>query len=172
MRSQRKKPSNLTKRLNQLIDKLDYDFSNFEIEEFKKRIEEKHQITIQLKPWKFSKMKSGAWVKLGKLNIVYYEPTPLTIHANHSILHEFGHIILGHKPIRTDAAQGEIDTTEFENSVVLFKSTNYTDRQEVEAETFATLIQERIQRLAKRNQPMKSQNQNMNEIALGMSLDE
>jgi hypothetical protein len=141
----------LIKKINALVDSLEYDFSRFEIRGFAARVAEKRGRQIELVPMLFTSDAFAAWVPDDEdlTDYIFYEPGLVEVRTNQFILHEIGHMLLRHQPrelsqeisnlvrnLRNDRSP-ELGTA----AVGLLRSIYYPDDQEEEAETFSSWIQ-------------------------------
>ncbi|MPY58647.1 hypothetical protein [Streptomyces spongiae] len=96
----------------------------------------------------------GAWIATDTDDHVFFEPGTTRPHQNHIILHEIGHILLGHhRPVTTDDAPVRAALPDLDPRLVrrLLRRSIHTTRQEQEAETFADLVLSRALRPCPRN---------------------
>ncbi|QES47314.1 hypothetical protein DEJ50_05205 [Streptomyces venezuelae] len=85
----------------------------------------------------------GLWVGTDSTDFVFYEAQTSPLHREHIVLHELGHILFGHNALADmDPAA---DLQENPEAVVprVLGRTNYTTRQEQEAEMLASMIRAR-----------------------------
>jgi hypothetical protein len=156
----------LQSRLNNLLESLEYNFSWFTLEDFIRWVEKYRNRELILIPFNFSSPhKNGAWVSddEDQIDFVFYQPGPPEFHAVQNILHELSHILCNHIPkeidketvlylrseltrLRNDDEPTDgVSTPSIEKAAVgLFRSLAYTDEQEAEAETLASIIQARV----------------------------
>lgn len=66
------------------------------------------------------------------VDYVFYEAQTTPLHREHIVLHELGHILFGHHSLEGEEADG--------GAPVVLGRTNYTTRQEQEAEMLASMI--------------------------------
>jgi hypothetical protein len=132
-----------------VLGELNYNYKAFTIENFVRTIGETKSRAILTIPWKMSGGLFGAWISDGeepKEYIFYRENVPL-IHQVHIQLHELSHFLLGHSTlkIRKDLIVSAIKGVEQMpfNELTLLRSTEKNEI-ETEAETLASLMQERI----------------------------
>jgi len=94
----------------------------------------------------------GMWVGTDHLDLIYYEETTSSLHQDHIILHEIGHMVCDHTGAAlatTDQIRSLLltDTVRDQVHTVLGRGA-YTAGEEQEAEMVATLILERAARPA------------------------
>ena len=83
-------------------------------------------------------------------HIIAYEITTNRVHRDHIIVHELAHVVMGHQPI--DIAGADATRSVLPNLAptlvarVLGRTGGYTDVEEREAETMATLLLQRAGR--------------------------
>ncbi|MFJ5632111.1 hypothetical protein ACIQF5_05605 [Streptomyces goshikiensis] len=75
----------------------------------------------------------GLWVGTDTVDYVFYEAQTTPLHREHIVLHELGHILFGHHSLEGQSAEGDGVPT-------VLGRTNYTTRQEQEAEMLASMI--------------------------------
>jgi hypothetical protein len=88
----------------------------------------------------------GIWIAFEHVDVVYYEAGTSTLHKNHIIAHELGHLLCGHNASGLESP--DLLATLFPNlSRALVASvmgrTTYSTVEEQEAELIATLLLER-----------------------------
>jgi len=114
----------------------------------------------------------GCWIKTGKADYVVYQQRTTHHHQNHIILHEVGHILAGHDAAVGSAAPGVAEGPYPEIArqpvrLALFRN-SFSNRQEREAETIATMIMQRasvLDRIGGRVGRVKSSDAPVNHIA-------
>ncbi|MEW1637126.1 hypothetical protein AB0469_23980 [Streptomyces sp. NPDC093801] len=74
----------------------------------------------------------GLWVGTETVDYVFYEAHTTPLHREHIVLHELGHILFGHHSLEGEENGGD--------APVVLGRTNYTTRQEQEAEMLASMI--------------------------------
>jgi hypothetical protein len=139
-------------RLSRLLDEWDYDFGQFQISDFVAWVETRRGRPIQVRPMSLPPNLFGAWIEGDTADHIFYAAEPPDVHAVHNILHELSHILLGHRTVHISGdlserlhAGAELDQSDGQPVVNgLFRSIQYEDEQEVEAETLSSLIQQRV----------------------------
>lgn len=130
----------LRKRCENILGHLDLPHP-FSLEVLCHRIAEQRGRPIRLHPLPKEAAESGVcglWVGTASVDYVFYEAQTTPLHREHIVLHELGHILFGHhsleaeEPDRTDEADDRAPT--------VLGRTNYTTRQEQEAEMLASMI--------------------------------
>jgi hypothetical protein len=144
----------LIKKINALVDGLEYDFSRFEIREFVAWVAGKRGRLIELVPMQFSSDAFAAWVPDDEdlTDYVFYEPGLVEVRTNQFILHEIGHMLLRHQPRKLSQEISTLVRNLHHEpnpglgtaAVGFLRSIDYSDDQEEEAETFSSLIQARV----------------------------
>ncbi len=86
----------------------------------------------------------GLWLETDTADLLYYEERTSPLHQQHIVLHELGHILLGHRGLRLGQtiALGDLTLAELR----ALRDERYTEEEEYAAETLATLIQHAAQR--------------------------
>jgi hypothetical protein len=88
----------------------------------------------------------GLWVALPDADVVFYEAGTSRLHREHIILHEVGHLLCAHRPTRRPDAEllhqllPSLDVTMIQR---VMSRSRYSDPEEQEAETMASLIVQR-----------------------------
>lgn len=85
-------------RVRQAIDELDYPFEQFTIPHFFRHLEQLRQREIILNGAPFSGGLHGFWVRAETADYIFFDLRAHPIHQVHHLLHEAGHILLGHHP--------------------------------------------------------------------------
>lgn len=143
-------------RLGTIVDRLEYDFSKFNIYHFIEWVAERRKRPIYLKTWQFTKSIFGAWLPKDGFDLIYYETGLSEVHTIHILLHELSHMLLNHVPITINQESaslfrtiGDPDPSLHEQVIIgLCRSIHYADVQETDAETLSALIQTRVFRMA------------------------
>jgi hypothetical protein len=77
------------------IERLNYDFRQFTLHHFLHHLMRVQQRKIVLQPLDFEEI-HAAWMAVGQLDYIFYDANTHEVHQIHNILHECGHIALGH----------------------------------------------------------------------------
>lgn len=171
----------LIDKLNAVINSLKYDFSKFETYSFIEWIATLRERPIRVLEWHFEGANFGAWVPKKHVDCIFCEPNLAVEHTTQILLHELGHILLGHRPVQMDETLALIVSEKnalsaSEDKAILsglFRSINYSDEQEIEAETFAHLIQSKVSQANDLNAiGHESQNPALRKILRSFKLDE
>ncbi|MEV7525713.1 hypothetical protein [Streptomyces sp. NPDC091371] len=110
----------------------------FSLDELCNRIAEQRGRPIRLHPLPKEAAETGVcglWVGTASVDYVFYEAQTTPLHREHIVLHELGHILFGHHSVEgeeSDGNDGHVPT--------VLGRTNYTTRQEQEAEMLASMI--------------------------------
>ncbi|MFE9256675.1 hypothetical protein [Streptomyces sp. NPDC006879] len=111
----------------------------FSIDDLCDRIAQRRGRPIRLHPLPKEAAESGVcglWIGTDHEDYVFYEAQTTRVHREHIILHELGHILFGHNSLTGEGgADGQPPR--------IMGRTNYTTRQEQEAELLASLIRTR-----------------------------
>jgi len=86
----------------------------------------------------------GMWIEARDRDLIYHENRTSLPHQEHIVLHELGHIVLGHKGMLLAPTRSLGDLTLAD--LRAWHGTFYTRAQEYAAETLATLIGQAAQR--------------------------
>ncbi len=84
-------------RVRRVIAGLHYDFSRFTIPHFIAHLEALRQREIILNGVAFDGRLHGLWVRAETADYVFFDSRTHPVHRVHHILHEVGHMVLGHR---------------------------------------------------------------------------
>ncbi|MFF3327536.1 hypothetical protein [Streptomyces sp. NPDC002889] len=107
----------------------------FSLDDLCTRIAERRGRAVQLHPLPEEAAQSGVcglWVGTDSVDYVFYEARTSRLHQEHIVLHELGHILFGHNFLEGEESGDGIP--------VVRGRTDYTTREEQEAEMLASLI--------------------------------
>ncbi|MFJ6792913.1 hypothetical protein [Streptomyces sp. NPDC091268] len=124
----------LRKRCESILGRLDLTHP-FSLDALCERIAEQRGRPIRLHPLPKEAAESGVcglWVGTASVDYVFYEAQTTPLHREHIVLHEIGHILFGHHSLDGEESGGGVPT--------VLGRTNYTTRQEQEAEMLASMI--------------------------------
>ncbi|MEU3777584.1 hypothetical protein AB0F11_31190 [Streptomyces sp. NPDC032472] len=124
----------LRKRCEKILGHLDLTHP-FSLDALCARIAEQRGRPIRLHPLPKEAAESGVcglWVGTAGVDYVFYEAQTTPLHREHIVLHELGHILFGHHSLEGEENDGR--------APVVLGRTNYTTRQEQEAEMLASMI--------------------------------
>lgn len=144
----------LKREIHGFVDSLGYDFSTFEINNFIQFIANRRRKEINVLPVRFESPELfGVWLPTAMVDYIYYRVNGTHyVHQVHTILHELGHVVLGHCALSVDMLlvdDVDMSTLLSEPCVsadkcrVLLRQVQkiYGDPQEEEAELFGQIIQ-------------------------------
>jgi hypothetical protein len=134
------------------LDELDFDFNHFTIERFKQCIENRRGRKIFFIGVPLTEDLDGFWLSDAELphEYIIYDNLPSRVFQIHTQVHELGHLINDHQTekITTNELKAILQSLR-ENTIpsrilkyALHRSAD-KELQEVEAETFAVLVQKR-----------------------------
>ncbi|MFD3677613.1 hypothetical protein [Streptomyces sp. NPDC058613] len=126
----------LRKRCENILGHLDLT-RPFSLDALCGRIAEQRGRPIRLHPLPREAAESGVcglWVGTASIDYVFYEAQTTPLHREHIVLHELGHILFGHHSLEGQEAQAD------GGAPTVLGRTNYTTRQEQEAEMLASMI--------------------------------
>lgn len=140
----------LRKRCESILGRLELTHP-FSLEALCDRIAEQRGRPIRLHPLPKEAAESGVcglWVGTAKVDYVFYESQTTPLHREHIVLHEIGHILFGHHSLEAEGTAGAsgaegpgtAGTEDAEAVPTVLGRTNYTTRQEQEAEMLASMI--------------------------------
>ncbi|MFD7627451.1 hypothetical protein ACFV7Q_15675 [Streptomyces sp. NPDC059851] len=124
----------LRKRCEKILGHLDLPHP-FSLEGLCGRIAEMRGRPIRLHPLPEEAAATGVcglWVGTARVDYVFYEEKTTPLHREHIVLHELGHILFGHHSLEGEEHDGQ--------APVVLGRTDYTTRQEQEAEMLASMI--------------------------------
>jgi hypothetical protein len=127
------------------LDSLDYDFEQFALDEFARWLERRRGRPIVFVEWELPPDVPGIWVACEECDYVYYDAKTIPIHHTHHRLHELGHILREHAGLPF-VVNG--DAPWHSRSGGGPYGTLADEREDVEAEVLAALIQKRAWRSA------------------------
>ncbi|MFD5147276.1 hypothetical protein [Streptomyces sp. NPDC058401] len=132
----------LRKRCEAILGRLDLRHP-FSLDGLCERIAEQRGRPIRLHPLPKEAAESGVcglWVGTADVDYVFYEAQTTPLHREHIVLHEIGHILFGHHSLEapSEDAPGAGGADGYVPTVL--GRTNYTTRQEREAEMLASMI--------------------------------
>ena len=133
--------SQVTRRMRAVLDALGYDFSRFTMEDFRAWLEWCRGRRIEFVPWTFESSISGGWLACPAVDLVFFHQDTLPIHQAHIQLHEMSHILCSHLPVQLGQVLSEADVASLE---ALLLRSGHTEREEMEAEVLASLVQQRV----------------------------
>jgi Zn-dependent peptidase ImmA (M78 family) len=84
-------------RVQAVIDGLDYDFKQFSVSHFIQHLEALRARDIILRSVPFDQGLHGFWVRAETADYVFFNRRTHDVHQVHHILHELGHMVLGHR---------------------------------------------------------------------------
>ncbi len=138
-----------------LLDSLDYDFSQFTLEDFVSWLEWRRGRKIKFVAQEMPATLHGAWLKGIDEDFVFFEANTPALHQAHNQLHEMSHMLCGHPTLEVGPEQvhlllrhtgSTLDPAALDS--FLLRSV-YTDLADQEAEMLTALIQERVMRHAR-----------------------
>ena len=113
---------------------------------------------IQLLPYRLSGSGvHGMLVRTGLTDYVVFDSDTTTMHREHIILHELSHVLCGH------SAAGQTGPAE------VLRRENYMDHHEIEAETLASIMGQRVRRGAP--QTVSISNANLGRVLASLRLE-
>ncbi len=133
-----------------IIKELNFDFSTFTMHRFLCAVEEQKGREMITVPWNMPPTMFGAWISDGDepREYIFYRNDVLMAHQLHIQLHELSHFLFGHPTLKVNRTM--IADVVAGKTVLPFaelpqlRSYNKSASFEVEAETLANLIQERV----------------------------
>ena len=134
---------------NCFFSALSYDFRNFTMSDFVAWVETFKERQILTIPWKMPLGMFGAWISDGEIpyEYIFYRKDVPHIHQVHIQLHELAHFLCGHPTLQITTSTLKDNLTSKEEALflnpTLLRSHQKTEF-EVEAETLASRIQERV----------------------------
>lgn len=137
----------LRRRMEQRVRELNVRIpAPFSAEEFCRNLAEARGRPIHLIPWDTTAavVPCGLWISTGQADYIIYEQAAAAVLRQHIILHELGHLLLGHTGVANlEDVVGAFDI--LDHAVVervLGRTSHYDAREEREAEVLASVIGE------------------------------
>lgn len=131
--------------LTEILDGIDY--GDYSVRAVVERVAAYRGRPIRLEPRPARLLKLGGyglWLAGEKYDYIFYDRDTAPIHQHHTILHELGHMLLGHRTCRVEAGSRAFD-------LVLMRATRRDSREERDAERLAVRMQQVIiERLKRR----------------------
>lgn len=140
----------LKNRAHQVLDTLHYDFTQFQIGHFIHHIQTLRGRPIRLYRFPFALDVFGLWAAGHRMDYLVYRSTLCQVHRDHTLLHEIGHMLLGHRRTLFEGALGdslaqvlgEADLSGRLRSAPVPACA--ADPEEVECEMFVLLLQAQV----------------------------
>lgn len=139
-------------RVQALLDQLDYDFNQFELMHFVGHIENCRRKGIHLLPIECDPALFGIWLSGDEVEYIFYNAFVQPIHQVHIVLHEIGHMLLGHekRPIKNILPSDMVAEWKLYGMTgrARYAPTDdaHADAEEQETEHFVYLVQQRTMR--------------------------
>lgn len=120
-----------------------------DVESFRRLLEKIRQRPVYLLPFALGPEVLGLWIATDTADYIFYEHSASPYHQRHIVLHEGSHILRGHRGRSLPDLVFSL-TRHLDRKLVraLLCHSAFDDSQEAEAEVLATLIEERLERLA------------------------
>lgn len=133
-------------RLKKVVDRLGYDFNQFELAHFIRHTERLQRREILVIPLPFEPGLSAVWIRAETADYIFYNERTHPIHQTHNILHELAHILLDHTCWPIDQALPPellalVRTSQMQGRLRKADPHLRADQEEQEAEAFVFLIQ-------------------------------
>lgn len=143
-----------------ILQELHFDFATFSMNEFIHFVEEFKGRQIVSKPWQLPSSLFGLWISDGEepIEYIFYRNDVPEMHQIHIQLHELSHFLFGHSTLILNQQIIKVfEQTNFAQTPTLsLQRSSQKARAEVEAETLAYLIQQRVIGKAKMDQLISS----------------
>ncbi|MDX2137284.1 MAG: ImmA/IrrE family metallo-endopeptidase [Chloroflexota bacterium] len=124
-----------------MIDELNYDWDAFEIHDFVRAVADKVQRAICVVPTLCAVEIAAVWVRTARYDFIFVRQTASPVLQTHSILHELGHIALGHHGYTMNDAQPNAVV----KAIAASKSRIEDTPEEAQAERFAIEVSTKVQ---------------------------
>jgi hypothetical protein len=137
-------------RVSETIADLHYDFRQYSLDHFLKHLEIVQKREIILESCPFDLKLGGAWVHADTAEYIFFNSRTPQFHQAHQVLHESGHIVLGHVGQETTPEALEqlgirLETARGKPLYALYRITAPNGGiLEREAETFVRLMQLKV----------------------------
>jgi len=119
--------------------------ARYDLTSLRSRIEQRRGRPLRIlpKPADIVGGPCGLWLSTDREDVVFVEPATSNLHYQHILLHELGHLLYGHG-VLVDSGNHVVSSLlpdlDPANVRMVLAREQYEDRQEQEAETFATLL--------------------------------
>lgn len=138
-------------RVQEALDALAYDFSQFELAHFVSHIVRLRQKPIQIIQLPLTAALFGVWVSAARQDYIFCNMRLQPIHQTHVILHEIAHMLLNHRRERIDHVLPpdllrELGQDSAGRLRVAPDRDQHVDAEEQESERFVYLIQRQVVR--------------------------
>ncbi|MCK6580613.1 MAG: hypothetical protein L6Q98_21185 [Anaerolineae bacterium] len=138
------------RRVDAVIDALDYDFRLFEVDHFLKHLRERRSRPLHLFRYPLEPELFAFWLRQDEADFIFVNRTLHWVHTVHCLLHEIAHVVLGHRGQDISKAIDPAILQEFGIEIALghFRRGRRSEMsdpgQEQEAELFVSAIQGRL----------------------------
>lgn len=121
----------------------------FDINAFAASVGQRRGRRLELLPKRTSIGPCGVWLALPDVDYVFYEPDTSTLHRDHIVLHELGHLLHEHVP--TESMDDDLLRELFPGLGIdmlrrVLARTTYNAVEEQEAEMIASLVSQQVHR--------------------------
>lgn len=137
-------------KLQQIFEALDYDYSQFSLPDFTDHVAGFVRQEIITVPWKLELDLFGLWINTSTTHYIFYNNQHYITLQLHTILHEFAHIVLEHKPkpieqyVDSDILEQYKQIQSPMGKTRTNRQTCEQDEEEIAAEEFVFLIQNQL----------------------------
>lgn len=131
------------------LDALQFDFSQYTFERFRQHISHRRGRELYLFPWSMPPGVFGVWLTSSDYphEYIFFEQALPAVHQHHVQLHELAHFLCGHATTTVDRRRlADISRHGLERVALRARPVDRQSTAELEAETLALLIQERVVR--------------------------
>ncbi len=135
--------------LEAVIDRLQYDFTAFDVQHFLNHLQVQRQHPIHVIDFPFAPEIYGLWVPAEGADYLFVNAHLLPAHRVHTLLHEIAHMLLNHRGIDVRTILGDTlwKTLGVPATAGHLRAATPSDSvQDEEAELFVLLIQQRVTR--------------------------
>ena len=132
--------------MQQVLDSLDYDFTQFNVEHFVEHIESLRRKPIQMVAMPLTATLFGMWVPTPSQDYLIYNATLQRVHQIHTILHEIAHMVLNHslRPLSDVLLPEQLEALSVGRLRFAPTADYSSDPEEQEAEAFVFAIQRQV----------------------------
>lgn len=137
----------VSQRIQTVLDGIEYDFNQFSLDGFIKHLEVSRKRTIVQVSYEFNPGLTGLWIPAETADYIFYTRLTHPIHQVHIILHEVAHMVLEHPCKRIDQIlpPSLVKSLRLSEAVLTRSVLNpSSDFEELEAEAFVYIVQQRI----------------------------
>lgn len=114
----------------------------FDLEQFRANLERQRGRRLLLLPDAMATDCSGMWIGTDQADYVFYARDTTPVHQRHIVAHEIGHMVFDHRGVASGTRLDKLLFPALSPAMVrtILGRTAYSDQEEREAETFASVL--------------------------------